>query len=54
MRAILVDDEERALDYLEHLLHSISDVTIIGKYSNPLEAKEHIGNTEVDVVFFRY
>lgn len=51
MRAILVDDEQLALDFMEHNLNQIGNVEIIGKYLNPLIAKEAILDAAVDVAF---
>ncbi|BAU28631.1 two-component SAPR family response regulator [Aneurinibacillus soli] len=51
MRAMLVDDEEMALDVLEILCKEIGGVTVIGKYRNPFDAVEAVQTQEVDVVF---
>lgn len=51
MQAILIDDEQLALDILEHHLHKISNINVIGKYLNPREGKEKILESNVDVVF---
>ncbi|UFJ41731.1 response regulator [Brevibacillus humidisoli] len=51
MRIILLDDESLALDYLEHQLQKISDVEVVGKYTDPLVGKEHILHEDVDLVF---
>lgn len=51
VKAILVDDEQLALDFLERQLEKTEKIDIVGKYTNPLEAKHHIVNQEVDVVF---
>lgn len=51
MRAILVDDEEMALDVLEILCKEIEGVTVIGKYSNPFDAMKAVQEHEIDVVF---
>ena len=51
IRALLVDDEENALDILEVLLQQIGNVEIIGRYLNPLQAAEDIRHLQVDAVF---
>ncbi|NQX46907.1 response regulator [Paenibacillus tritici] len=51
MRAILIDDEELALKYLEHHLRRLGDFEIIGKYTDPLQGKLKVEETDVDVVF---
>ncbi|GIP56425.1 response regulator [Paenibacillus woosongensis] len=51
MRVILVDDERLALDYLERQLMKLDEVVILGKYTNPFEAKEQILQQDVDVIF---
>lgn len=51
MKAILIDDELLALNYLEHQLLSITDVEIIGKYTDPMLGKEAIEKREADIVF---
>lgn len=51
MKAILVDDEQLALDFLAYHLSKMPDVEIAGTFSDPITAKEKILQTEVDVVF---
>lgn len=51
MKAILIDDEQLALDFLERQLNKISTVTIVGTYTNPKVGLEYIMNHDVDVVF---
>jgi two-component system, LytTR family, response regulator len=51
MRAILVDDDRLTLEYLAQQILKIGGITIIGKYTNPTEAKEKIIQQDVDVVF---
>ncbi|PYI54041.1 hypothetical protein DLM86_15980 [Paenibacillus flagellatus] len=52
MRAILTDDEDLALRYLEKLLRDIGDVDIIGKYYDAEEALEAACTDPPDVIFF--
>lgn len=51
MNVILVDDEQLALDFMEHHLNKIDNIEIKGKYSNPLIAKEAIFKEPIDIVF---
>lgn len=51
MRVILVDDESMALDVLESVLSTYSDIDVVKKYINPTKALEEIDNLKVDVIF---
>jgi len=51
VRAILVDDEVIALDLLEKFIRKISELKIVGKYTNPIKAYEAIIGEKPDIVF---
>lgn len=51
MKAILVDDERLALDYLAFHLSRMPEVEIIGTFIDPLVARDHILRSDPDVVF---
>lgn len=51
MKAICIDDEQLALDYLERQINKIDDIEVIGKYLNPVEGKAEIIAQDVDLVF---
>lgn len=51
MKAIIVDDEQSALDYLEQQLKKISKMYVIGKITNPIHAHKTILKEDVDVIF---
>src|SRR5699024_8591922 len=52
MKAILVDDEQLALDYLEHQLGKVGGIEILGKYNNPTFYYDHDDLLDaIDVVF---
>lgn len=51
MKAILIDDEQLALNYLEHQLVHVADVEIIGKFTDPIVGKRAIEKNEIDIVF---
>ncbi len=50
-RAILVDDEQLALDELGFLLSAYPDFEIAGAYTNPLEALGQIIAQKPDLLF---
>lgn len=49
MKVILVDDEHLALNYMEHQLRKVSQIEMLGKFTDPLEAKRFVLEKEVDV-----
>lgn len=51
MNVILLDNDRFGLDYLEEQLLKRSNVTIVGKYQNPLLGKAKMLSEEVDAVF---
>ncbi|GAB3789714.1 response regulator [Virgibacillus kimchii] len=51
MKAILVDDEALALDFLEHQLNKIGGIKVIGKFNNMNIKKNTSLLQEVDVIF---
>ncbi|WP_062197351.1 response regulator [Massilibacterium senegalense] len=51
MKAVLVDDEKLALDLLDNYLSRIDNIEILGKYTDPIIAKEQILKADVDVLF---
>lgn len=51
MKAVLIDDESLALNYLEHQLLTIDGVEIIGKFTDPICGKEAIEKNDVNLVF---
>ncbi|OPH56000.1 hypothetical protein BC351_29345 [Paenibacillus ferrarius] len=51
LRAILIDDEQPALDLLEKLLITIGHIEIIGTFTKPDEAVNRLLQERVDVVF---
>ena len=53
MKAILIDDERLALDYLTKQLNGITEVSIevLGSYMDPLEGKAAIAEQQPDIVF---
>lgn len=51
MRVILIDDEQLALNYLEHQLLLVSNIQIVGMYTDALIGQKAIETNDVDLVF---
>lgn len=51
LKVINIDDEKLALQFMQHLLSEIEDITVVGTFQNPVEGFDFIINHDVDVVF---
>lgn len=51
MKAICIDDEKLALQFMEHLLQDIDVIDFIGSFQNPKEALAFLLKEDIDVVF---
>lgn len=51
MRAIIVDDEPRAIELLEKYLSHFSQIELIGTFRNGLKAFEFMSTNKVDLIF---
>lgn len=51
MKAICIDDEQLALEYLKRQIMKLNGIEVIGTFIHPIEGKEHILTEEVDVIF---
>jgi DNA-binding LytR/AlgR family response regulator len=51
MNVIIVDDEPLALDVLETYIQQISDLNLVAKCANAIEANEAIKKHDVDLIF---
>ncbi len=51
INAIIVDDEPLALDVLETYIDKLSEVNLIARCNNALEANEALKNNQVDLMF---
>ncbi|WP_159881903.1 response regulator [Paenibacillus puerhi] len=51
IKAILIDDEEIALDVLEILLEEIGGVTVLGRFLRADEALEQVARLQPDLIF---
>lgn len=48
---LLVDDEELALDVLEHYMERLDDFQVVKRCCNVLEANQFLQNNQVDLIF---
>lgn len=51
MNVVIVDDEQLAIEVLEHMILNQSEVNIIGKYTDPVLALSELKKMDVDAVF---
>src|SRR5690625_5019145 len=51
IKTMLIDDENKALDYLEYKFKNISGLDIVGKYINPLEVLIIMDQQKIDLIF---
>lgn len=51
MKAIIVDDEPRAIDLLKSYLEHFSSIELVATFRNGLKAYEYISKERVDLVF---
>ncbi|OAB48045.1 LytR/AlgR family response regulator transcription factor [Paenibacillus antarcticus] len=51
MKAILVEDEYLAREELEYLIKTHSDIEIIGRFEDGIDALKFVQDTQVDVIF---
>jgi len=51
MKAILIDDEPLALNFLEHQLKKTGSCQVVGKYIDPMKGWEAVERQDVDIVF---
>lgn len=51
IRCIIVDDEQHAIDILQHYVEQTPDLELIGVYTNPVQALQIVNNEKVDLVF---
>ena len=51
LRAVIVDDEQPAIDLLKILLEGTGTVQCVGEYCKPSEAANHIAMLKPDIVF---
>lgn len=51
MKIVLVDDEQLAIDVLEILLGKLTDVEVVGAFTNPLVVIDELDRLDVDVIF---
>ncbi len=51
MRAIIVDDEPKAIDLLKNYLQHFNTIELVATFRNGLKAFEYISNEPVDLIF---
>jgi two-component system LytT family response regulator len=51
IKCIIVDDEQHAIDILEHYINQTPHLQLAGSYSNPLDALQLLTTQKVDLVF---
>lgn len=51
MRCIIVDDEQHAIDILEHYVKQTPQLELAGTTTNPMEALQMVNDHNVDLVF---
>ena len=48
---IIVDDEQHAIDVLEHYVRQMPGLTLQASFTNPLQALSHLNQQKVDLIF---
>jgi two-component system, LytTR family, response regulator len=51
MTCIIIDDEQHAIDVLEHYVRQIPDLQLLASFTNPLEALQFLNKTPADLLF---
>jgi DNA-binding LytR/AlgR family response regulator len=51
MTCIIIDDEQHAIDVLEHYVRQIPDLQLLATFTNPLEALPFLNKTSPDILF---
>jgi DNA-binding LytR/AlgR family response regulator len=51
MNCIIVDDEQHAIDILEHYVKQVPHLNLVGTSTNPIEALQLVTANKVDLVF---
>jgi two-component system LytT family response regulator len=51
MTCIIIDDEQHAIDVLEHYVRQTPDLQLLASFTNPLEALQFLNKTPADLLF---
>jgi len=51
INCIIVDDEQHAIDILQHYIKQTPYLNLVASFTNPLEALELLGQQKIDLVF---
>ncbi|PWS31801.1 LytR/AlgR family response regulator transcription factor [Pedobacter paludis] len=48
---VIVDDEEHAIEVIQHYIQSISYINLVASFTNPVEAMNFLNGQKVDLIF---
>lgn len=51
LKCIVIDDEQPAIDIMKHHINKVSELELVGTFTNPIEAIQFIKNHRVDLLF---
>ena len=51
MKCVLIDDEPMDLMALSELISSYDEIEIVGKFHDPIEAKDFVNKSKIDIIF---
>jgi two-component system LytT family response regulator len=51
INCIIVDDEEHAIEVIQHYLKSVTSIQITATFTNPIEALSFVSSNKVDLIF---
>jgi DNA-binding LytR/AlgR family response regulator len=51
MRCIIIDDEPLAIKLLENYIKKVSNLELVGKFTNPYDAWESLMQLQIDIIF---
>lgn len=49
--AIIIDDEQPAIDVLEHYIRQTPFIQLAGSFTNPIKALQHLNEQKIDLIF---
>lgn len=51
IKCVIIDDEPLALDLIENYISRKADLTLVSRFTNPIEAFQSLSSDEVDLIF---
>lgn len=51
LKCVVIDDEQPSIDIMKHHINKVSELDLIGTFTNPIEGIEFIKNHRVDLLF---